>query len=58
MSGRRQAIVWTNAGMLLIGDLGTKLSEIKNKIHTFSLEKCIWKCRLGNGENFVSASMC
>ena len=27
-SGRRQAIVWTNAGILLIGPLGTKLSAI------------------------------
>ena len=26
--GRRQAIIWTNAGLLLIGLLGTKLSEI------------------------------
>ena len=26
--GRRQAIIWTNAGMLLIGPLGTNFSEI------------------------------
>ena len=26
--GRRQAIIWTNAGILLIGPLGTNLSEI------------------------------
>ena len=26
--GRRQAIIWTNAGMLLIGHLGTHFSEI------------------------------
>ena len=26
--GRRQAIFWTNAGILLIGSLGTNYSEI------------------------------
>ena len=26
--GRRQAIIWTNAGLLLIGPLGTNFSEI------------------------------
>ena len=26
--GRRQAIIWTNAGVLLIGNLGTNFSEI------------------------------
>ena len=26
--GRRQAIIWTNAGILLIGPLGTNLREI------------------------------
>ena len=26
--GRRQAIIWTNAGMLLIGPLGPYFSEI------------------------------
>ena len=26
--GRRQAIIWTNAGLLLIGSLGTNFSEI------------------------------
>ena len=37
--GRRQAIIWTNAVILLIGPLGTKLSEISIKIKTFSLKK-------------------
>ena len=27
-AGRRQAIIWTNAGILLIGTLGTNFSEI------------------------------
>ena len=38
-SGRRQAIIWTNAGILLFGHLGTKFSEILNKFHTFSFKK-------------------
>ena len=37
--GRRQAIIWTNAGILLIGPLGTNFSEILIEIHTFSLKK-------------------
>ena len=37
--GRRQAIIWTNAGILLIRTLGTKFSEILIKIITFSLKK-------------------
>ena len=37
--GRRQAIVWTNVGILLIGLLGTNFSEISIVIHTFSFKK-------------------
>ena len=33
--GRRQAIIWTNAGILLIGPLGTNFSEILIDINTF-----------------------
>ena len=55
---RRQAIIWTNAGLLLIGPLGTNFSEILIEIITFSFKKCVWKCRLRNGGHFVSASMC
>ena len=36
---RRQAIFWTNAGILLIGPLGTNFSKISSKIHTFSFKK-------------------
>ena len=36
---RRQAIIWTNAGILLIGPLETNFSEILIKIQTFSLKK-------------------
>ena len=37
--GRRQAIIWTNAGILLIGPLGTNFSEILIEIKTFSFKK-------------------
>ena len=37
--GRRQAITWTNAGILLIGPLGTNFSEILIEIPTFSFKK-------------------
>ena len=37
--GRCQAIIWTNAGILLIGTLGTKFNEILSEIHTFSFKK-------------------
>ena len=33
--GRRQAIIWTNAGILLIGSLVTNFSEIFIEIHVF-----------------------
>ena len=37
--GRRQAIIWNNAGILLIGLLGTNFCEILIEIHTFSFMK-------------------
>ena len=36
---RRQAIIWTNAGLLLIGPLGTNFSEILIEILRFSFKK-------------------
>ena len=39
LPGRRQAIIWTNAGILLIGPLGTNFSEILIEILTFSFKK-------------------
>ena len=36
---RRQAIIWTNAGILLIGTLGTTFGEILIEILTFSFKK-------------------
>ena len=34
-SGRRQAIIWTNVGILLIAPLGTNFSELLIEIQTF-----------------------
>ena len=40
---RRQAIIWTNAGILLIGPLGTNFNENIIEILTFSFTKKRWK---------------
>ena len=40
--GRRQAIIWTNAGILLIGPLGTN-NEISIRIQTFLFKKMHFK---------------
>ena len=37
--GRRQTIIWTNAGLSLIGPLGTNFNEILIEIHKFSFKK-------------------
>ena len=37
--GRRKAIIWPNAVILLIWTLGTDFSEILSEIHTFSFKK-------------------
>ena len=37
--GRRQAIIWTSAGILLIRSLGTNFSEILIGVQTFSFKK-------------------
>ena len=56
--GRRQAIIWTNAGFLLIWPLGTNFSEISIEIQTFSFKKMHFKMSSGKWRPFVSASMC
>ena len=70
--GRRQAIIWTNAGILLIGTLGTNFSEILIECHSFSFKKMHMKISSGkwrpscsglnvlrlkqNGQHFVGDS--
>ena len=56
---RRQAIIWTSAGILLIRTLGTNFSEILiSKFIHFHSRKCFWQDREENGGHFLSASMC
>ena len=55
--GRRQAIIWTSAGMLLIGPLGTNFSEILIGIQTLSFKKIHLKMS-AKWRPFVSTSMC
>ena len=56
--GRRQAIIWTKDGILLIGPLGTNFSEILFGIQTFSFNKMHLKMSSARWRPFVSASMC
>ena len=59
-----QAIIWTDAGILLIGLLDivdwilrNKLQWNQSKCIHFHSRKCIWKC-LENSIHFVLVSMC
>ena len=49
---RRQAIIWTNAGILLIRTSGTNLSEIFSEIHIFSFKKMHLKMSSGKWLSF------
>ena len=49
---RRQVIIWFNAGILLIGPLGTNFSEILIKILTFSFKKMRLKVSSGKCRPF------
>ena len=55
--GRRQAIIWSNAGILSIGPLGTNFSEIFINIHIFSFKKIHLKMSSENGIASVLTSM-
>ena len=50
--GRRQAIIWTNAGILLIGPIGTNISEISIEILTFSFKKLRLKVSCAEWRSF------
>ena len=60
--GRRQAITWTNVEILLIGPLGSNISEMLIEIHTFSFKKIHLKMSSGKwrpfrlGLNVINAS--
>ena len=53
--GQRQAIVWTNAGILLIGPLGTNFSEILIEIPMFSFKKMHLKVSAVKWRTFCSS---
>ena len=50
--GRRQAIIWTNAEILLIGPLGTNFNETSIEIHIFSFKKIHLKLSSGKWQPF------
>ena len=50
--GPHQAIIWTKAGILLIGPLGTKFNEILIEIHTFSFKEMHLKMLSGKWRPF------
>ena len=50
--GLRHAIIWTNAGILLIRPLETNFSEILIEIHTFSFKKIHLKMSSGKCHPF------
>ena len=56
--GRRQAIIYTKDGILLIWPLGTNFSEILIEINIFSFKKMHLKMSSGKWRPFGSASMC
>ena len=51
--GRRQAIIWTNAGILLIRTLGTNFSGIQGQIYSFSFKKMHLKMSSAIGRPFI-----
>ena len=59
--GRRHAIIWTNAGIMLIRPLGTNFSEILIEIITFSFKKMRLKVSSAKWRPFclgLNALMC
>ena len=51
------AIIWTNAGILSIGPLGTNFSGILSEINVFSFKKMHLKCHLRNGPQWVYGTL-
>ena len=57
-SGQRQAIIWTNAGILIIEPLGTNLNEILIKIYTFPFKKMHFKMLSWKWQDILSQPQC
>ena len=55
--GRRQVIILTTAGLLLIGPLGTNANEILIEIHAFSLKEMHLKMSSGKRRPFCLGLM-
>ena len=55
--GRRQAFIWTNAGILLVRPLGTNFNEILIGVQTFSFRKMELKMSSAKWRPFLSDSM-
>ena len=56
--GRRQAIIWTNAGLMLIGPLGINFCEILIEVHTFSFMKMHLKMSSAKWGSISSRPQC
>ena len=54
----RQAIIWTNAGIFLIGPLGTNFSEVLVEIITFSFKKMYLKVSSAKMVSILSRPQC
>ena len=54
--GQRQAIIWTNAGILLTDHLGKNFSETLIEIYTFALKKMQVKISFGKWRPFCLVS--
>ena len=52
LPSRRQAIIWTNAGMLLIRPLEANFNGILIEIHIFSFKRMHLKCSSGKWRPF------
>ena len=52
LSGQHQAIMWTNARILLIGPLGTNFSEISIRMNTLSFKKINLKMSFAKWQAF------
>ena len=55
---RRQAIIWTNAGILLIGPLGIDFNEILIGIQTFFIQEQAFENVICEIVSILSQSQC
>ena len=56
--GRHQAIIWTSAGILLIGPVGTNFNEILIEIDIFSVKKMHFKMSSAKMAAILSRPQC